>query len=161
IEPLSGDVRFGDQPIAQVGAARWRSRIAVAGQDSDLVSGTVAENIAYGRPEATVAEIEAVARAAGADGFVKLLPQGYDTPVGPRGLSLSGGQRQRIGVARALLLNPDLLILDEATNAVDALSDREIVKLATEHRYFRTLLIISHRKTTVAASERGIVLDDG
>jgi len=146
--------------IDYVSIAR-RRKIAIAGQDAELVAGTVAENIAYGRPDASVADIEAVARAAGADSFIAALPQGYDTPVGPDGLGLSGGQRQRIGVARALLLNPDLLIFDEATSAVDALSDREIVKLATEHRHFRTLLIVSHRKTTVAACELGIVLSDG
>jgi len=161
LEPQSGDIRVGADPVAEFDAGSWRRHIAVAGQDSELVSGTVAENIAYGRPEATAVEIEAVARAAGADGFIAALPQGYDTLVGPQGLNLSGGQRQRIGVARALLLNPDLLILDEAVSAVDALSDVEIVKLAREHRYFRTLLIISHRKTTIAACENGIVLDDG
>ena len=81
--------------------------------------------------------------------------------VGPDGLSLSGGQRQRIGLARALLRNPDLLILDEATSAVDALSEAEIMTLIAEHRYFRTMLIISHRKTTLSACQRGIVLDNG
>ncbi|WP_309663115.1 ABC transporter ATP-binding protein [Sphingomonas sp.] len=161
IEPQAGEIRLGDAPIGPIDSASWRRRIAVAGQDSDLVNGTVAENIAYGRPEATAAEIEAVARAAGAETFIAALPQGFDTPVGSQGLNLSGGQRQRIGVARALLLNPDLLIFDEATNAVDALSDMEIVKLATEHRHFQTLLIISHRKTTIAACQHGIVLHDG
>jgi len=161
VEPEAGDIRLGDGAIDRFGPNQWRHRIAVAGQDNELVSGTVAENIAYGRPDASIAEIEAAARAVGADSFIAALPQGYDTLVGLHGLSLSGGQRQRIGVARALLRNPDLLILDEATSAVDALSDREIVKLATEHRHFRTLLIVSHRKTTVAACELGIVLSDG
>jgi subfamily B ATP-binding cassette protein MsbA len=161
LEPQSGEIRVGTDPIAQFDADSWRRRIAFAGQDSELVSGTVAENIAYGRPEATVEEIEGVARAAGAARFIAALPQGYDTLVGPQGLHLSGGQRQRIGVARALLINPDLLILDEAVSAVDALSDVEIVKLAKEHRHFRTLLIISHRKTTIAACVQGIVLRDG
>jgi subfamily B ATP-binding cassette protein MsbA len=161
VEPESGVIRLGDQAIDTIDPACWRRRIAVAGQDSDLVNGTVAENIAYGRPEAAVAEIEAAARAAGADGFIATLPQGYDTPVGPHGINLSGGQRQRVGVARALLLNPDLLIFDEATNAVDALSDMEIVKLASEHHHFRTLLIVSHRKTTIGACQRGIVLGEG
>jgi subfamily B ATP-binding cassette protein MsbA len=161
IEPQSGEIRLGNDPIDRVDPESWRRRIAVAGQDSDLVNGTVAENIAYGRPDATPAEIQAVARAAGATGFIAALPQGYDTPVGPQGINLSGGQRQRIGVARALLINPDLLIFDEATNAVDALSDMEIVKLATEHRHFQSLLIVSHRKTTIAACQRGIVLQDG
>jgi subfamily B ATP-binding cassette protein MsbA len=161
IEPQSGKIRLGDESIEPIDPASWRRRIAVAGQDSDLVNGTVAENIAYGRPDATAADIHAVARSAGAEAFIAALPQGYDTPVGSQGINLSGGQRQRIGVARALLLNPDLLIFDEATNAVDALSDMEIVKLATEHRHFQTLLIISHRKTTIAACERGIVLHHG
>lgn len=161
VEPGSGAIRLGDEAIDTIDPASWRRRIAVAGQDSDLVTGTVAENIAYGRPDAAVAEIEAAARAAGADTFIAALPQGYDTPVGPQGINLSGGQRQRVGVARALLLNPDLLIFDEATNAVDALSDMEIIKLASEHHHFRTLIIVSHRKTTVAACERGIVLRDG
>jgi subfamily B ATP-binding cassette protein MsbA len=161
LEPQSGEIRVGADPITSFDADSWRKRIALAGQDSELVSGTVAENIAYGRPEATLDEIEAVARAAGAARFIAALPHGYETLVGPQGLNLSGGQRQRIGVARALLVNPDLLILDEAVSAVDALSDLEIVKLAKEHRYFRTLLIISHRKTTIAACERGIVLHNG
>lgn len=161
IEPQSGAIRLGGEPVDKIDPGSWRRRIAVAGQDSDLVNATVAENIAYGRPDASAAEIEAVARAAGADGFIAALPQGYDTPVGPQGINLSGGQRQRIGVARALLLNPDLLIFDEATNAVDALSDIEIVKLATEHRHFQTMLIISHRRSTIAACQNGIVLQDG
>jgi ABC-type multidrug transport system fused ATPase/permease subunit len=161
VEPGSGAIRLGDDTIDAIDPASWRRRIAVAGQDSDLVTGTVAENIAYGRPDAAAAEIEAAARAAGADTFIAALPQGYDTPVGPHGINLSGGQRQRVGVARALLLNPDLLIFDEATNAVDALSDMEIVKLASEHHHFRTLLIVSHRKTTIAACQRGVVLEDG
>jgi subfamily B ATP-binding cassette protein MsbA len=154
-------MRLGEEDISTIEPDAWRRRIAVAGQDSDLVSGTVAENIAYGRPDAAAADIEAVSRAAGAHSFITALPQGYDTPVESQGLNLSGGQRQRIGVARALLLNPDLLIFDEATNAVDALSDLEIMKLATEHRYFRTLLLIGHRKTTIAACEQGIVLSHG
>jgi subfamily B ATP-binding cassette protein MsbA len=161
IEPQAGGIRIGQNSITDYDRQSWRRRIALAGQDIDLVSGSVAENIAYGRPDASLAEIQAVARAAGANEFIAALPEGYDTPVTLQGLSLSGGQRQRLGLARALLLNPDLLILDEATSAVDALSDREIVKLATEHRHFRTLLVVSHRKTTVAACERGIVLQDG
>ncbi len=161
VEPEAGAIRLGDEAIDPIDPAIWRRRIAVAGQDSDLVTGTVAENIAYGRPDASAAEIEAAARAAGADGFIAALPEGYDTPVGPHGINLSGGQRQRVGVARALLLNPDLLIFDEATNAVDALSDMEIVKLASEHHHFRTLLIVSHRKTTIAACQNGIVMQGG
>lgn len=161
IEPQSGEIRLGGEPASNVNVDSWRERIAVAGQDSGLVTGTIAENIAYARPDASAAEIADAARAAGADGFIAALPNGYDTAVGPDGLNLSGGQRQRVGLARAVLRNPDLLILDEATNAVDALTEAEIMALVAEHRFFRTILIISHRKTTLAACRRGIVLDNG
>jgi subfamily B ATP-binding cassette protein MsbA len=161
IEPSSGAILLGDGNIDALNVDDWRARIAVAGQDSDLVSGTVAENIAYGHTDADRAAIEAVARAAGAHNFIMALPRGYDSWIEGQGLNLSGGQRQRIGIARALLRRPDLLIFDEATNAVDALSDLEIMKLATEHKYFGTLLLISHRKSTIAACERGIVLSHG
>jgi subfamily B ATP-binding cassette protein MsbA len=161
VEPQAGTIRLGQTLAADIDLQSWRSRVAIAGQDSELVTGSVEENIAYGRPDATAAEIEDAARAAGADCFIADLPQGYATSVGPSGLSLSGGQRQRIGLARALLRQPDLLILDEATNAVDALSEAEIMKLIRDHRYFQTLLIISHRKSTLSACEHGIVLDNG
>jgi subfamily B ATP-binding cassette protein MsbA len=161
IEPQSGEVLLGARPRSSFAADQWRSRIAVAGQDMELVTGTVRENISYGKPDADPAAIEAAARAAGADGFVRQLPDGYDTHVGTQGLSLSGGQRQRIALARALLTQPDLLVLDEATNAVDAPTEAEIMKLITEHRWFHTLLVISHRKTTLAACDHGIVLAAG
>lgn len=161
VEPQSGTISLGQTRAADLDLQSWRSRVAIAGQDSELVTGSVEENIAYGCPDATSAEIEDAARAAGADRFIADLPHGYATSVGPNGLSLSGGQRQRIGLARALLRQPDLLILDEATNAVDALSEAEIMKLIRKHRYFQTLLIISHRKSTLSACEHGIVLDNG
>ena len=161
IDPQSGEIRLGQESATALDLQNWRRRVAIAGQDAELVTGTVAENIAYGRPDATQVQIEDAARAAGAAAFIASLPSGYATLVGPRGASLSGGQRQRIGLARALLRGPDLLILDEATNAVDALSEVEILRLMNEHRYFQTLLVIGHRKTTIAACEQGIVLADG
>jgi len=161
IEPQSGEVRLGANPASDFPWEHWQARIALAGQDTELVSGTVAENIGYGSPNADMPTIQAAARAAGADAFVRLLPSGYETHVGTQGLSLSGGQRQRIALARALLTYPDLLVLDEATNAVDAFTEAEIMRLIIEHRWFRTLLVISHRKTTLAACEHGIVLDHG
>jgi subfamily B ATP-binding cassette protein MsbA len=161
VEPQSGAITVGGIPLGAIGAEAWRERIAIAGQDIELVEGTVAENIAYGRPDASEAEIEEAARTAGADAFVAALPQGYATRVGQGGLRLSGGQRQRIGIARALLRAPQLLILDEATNAVDAISEQELMKLLSEHRHFRTALVISHRRTTVAGCEDGIVIEHG
>ena len=161
IDPGSGTILLGDDNIDALNVDDWRARIAVAGQDSELVNGTVAENIAYGHADADRVAIEAVARAASAHDFIMALPRGYDSLIEGQGLNLSGGQRQRIGIARALLRRPDLLIFDEATNAVDALSDIEIMKLATEHRYFQTLLMISHRKSTIAVCDQGIVLSQG
>lgn len=161
LAPQGGEIRLGQRSLDELDPQAWRRHIAIAGQDSELVTGSVAENIAYGHPDATKAEIENAARAAGAAQFVAQLPQAYDTPVGPNGLSLSGGQRQRIGLARALLRQPDLLILDEATNAVDALSEAEIMALIAEHRYFNTMLVISHRKATLSACQMGIILELG
>ena len=108
-----------------------------------------------------MAEVAEAARAAGAEEFIAGLPQGYDTRLGPNGLSLSGGQRQRIGLARALLARPDLLILDEATNAVDATTEAEIMKKIREGQFFHTALVISHRKMTLGHCEFGIVLHKG
>jgi subfamily B ATP-binding cassette protein MsbA len=161
VQPTSGEIRLGPAAADQFDFGLWRKRVAVAGQDTDLVSGSVAENIGYGCAQASNSEIEDAARAAGAEAFIRRLPEGYETQVGGQGISLSGGQRQRIALARALLTQPDLLILDEATNAVDAITEAEIMKLIAEHRYFHTLLVISHRKTTLAACEHGIVLDHG
>jgi subfamily B ATP-binding cassette protein MsbA len=161
VDPTAGALFHGDEPLAGLDPAQWRKRIALAGQDADLLDGTVAENIAYARPDASREEIEDAARAAGAARFIGNLPAGYDTRLGLEGLNLSGGQRQRIGLARALLRKPDLLILDEATSAVDAISETEIMTLLKEHRHFRTALVISHRRSTLAACQQGIVIRDG
>jgi len=150
LEPQSGSIRLGDN-----------RRIAVAGQDSELVTGTVFENIAYGRADASMGDVAWAARASGAEEFIAALPQGYETRVGPSGFSLSGGQRQRIGLARALLTRPDLLILDEATNAVDAATEAEIMKSMRHGGYFQTTIVISHRKLTIGACDYGIVLHNG
>lgn len=161
VVPQQGRILFGDRDVMAFALGDWTSRIAVAGQSIELATGSIAENIAYGRPNAGIAEIEEAAAAAGAREFIGELPRGFATPVDQEGIKLSTGQRQRIGLARALLLNPDLLILDEATSAVDALSESEILQLLRERRHFRTALVISHRRSTLAACEQGIVIDKG
>ena len=161
VEPTSGIIFHGDAPLPMLRPDEWRARIAIAGQDIDLLDGTLADNIAYAAPSASREAIEDAAQAAGAAAFIEALAHGYDTRIGLNTLSLSGGQRQRIGLARALLRRPDLLILDEAMSAVDSISETEIMKLLAEHRHFRTALVVSHRKSTLALCEDCIVLEHG
>ena len=127
-------------------------------QDVYLFSGTVAENIAYGRPGATRAEIEEAARLAGADGFVRALKNGYDTYVGERGVKLSGGQKQRLAIARVFLKNPRILLLDEATSALDNESEILVGQSLDKLAKGRTTLTIAHRLTTIQNADRILVL---
>lgn len=159
--PASGEIYHGDEPISTFDPGAWRSRIAIAGQNVELVDGTIAENIAYGMPSASREQIEEAAQAASASAFIESLRDGYATQLGFAGLKLSGGERQRIGLARALLRRPDLLILDEAISAVDALTEQEVMKLLKRRRCFRSALVISHRRSTLALCEDGIVLEGG
>jgi subfamily B ATP-binding cassette protein MsbA len=161
LEPTAGRILVDGVPLGEIDPVQWRSRIGFAGQDVDLVDGSLAENIRYGAPDASAAEIAEAARLADIYEFVVGLPQGFETKVGSSGLGLSGGQRQRIGLARALVRRPDLLILDEATNAVDTVSEATILELLMACPWKPTVLVVSHRANTLACCQKGVVLDNG
>ncbi|MDD6609956.1 MAG: ATP-binding cassette domain-containing protein, partial [Subdoligranulum variabile] len=153
-----GAVLVDGQDVRDVQLHSLRQAIGVVQQDVYLFSGTVAENIAYGRPGATRAEIEEAARLAGADGFVRALKNGYDTYVGERGVKLSGGQKQRLAIARVFLKNPPILLLDEATSALDNESEILVGQSLDKLAKGRTTLTIAHRLTTIKNADRILVL---
>ncbi len=156
-----GAITLDGIDIRELALHDLRSAIATVPQEPALFSGTVRENIAYARPDATPLQVEAAARVAHAHEFIQELPHGYDSIVGERGIKLSGGQRQRIAIARAVLKDPAVLILDEATSSLDNESER-LVEAALEHLlYGRTTLIIAHRLSTVQRADRLVVLDHG
>ncbi|MGB0095242.1 MAG: ABC transporter ATP-binding protein [Solirubrobacteraceae bacterium] len=157
----SGSVSIDGVDIRTVDLVSLRRAIATVNDDPFLFSATVHDNIAYGRPDATREEVQAAGRAAQADGFITALPQGYDTRVGERGLTLSGGQRQRIAIARAIVADPRILILDDATSSVDA-STEHAIKLALRGVMAgRTTFVIAHRLSTIALADEIVVLEDG
>lgn len=160
-DPGQGSVLIDGADLRAVDLASLRGQIALVADDPFLFSAGVAENIAYARPGATREEVEAAARRAQAHEFVRELPQGYETAVGERGLTLSGGQRQRIAIARALLADPRILILDDATSSVDAETERKIRAGLREAMAGRTTLIIAHRLSTIALANEIVVLDQG
>jgi len=157
----AGSVLIDGTDVRAVSMASLRAAVAVVGDDPFLFSATVAENIAYARPEATRGEIEQAARRAQAYEFIERLPDGFDTRVGERGLTLSGGQRQRLAIARALVTNPRVLILDDATSSVDASTEQNIRRALEEAMEGRTTFIIAHRPSTIALAEEVVVLDHG
>ncbi|HEX7279675.1 MAG TPA: ABC transporter ATP-binding protein [Solirubrobacterales bacterium] len=160
-DPEDGSVLVDGANVREVDVGSLRSEIAFVADDSFLFTASVAENIAYARPEATLAEIEAAARRAQADAFIRELPDGYETRVGERGLTLSGGQRQRVAIARALLADPRILILDDATSSVDATTEAAIKAGLREAMAGRTTFIIAHRLSTVSLADEIVVLDSG
>lgn len=160
-DPVKGAVKIDGVDIRRASLQSLRSLIGVVSQETVLFNASVAENIAYGRPSASEEEIRAAARAAHAEGFIEALPGKFQTRVGERGLKLSGGERQRLAIARALLKNPPILILDEATSHLDTESERE-VQLALEGLMEgRTVFVIAHRLSTVQRAEKILVLEDG
>ncbi|MBK3630818.1 ABC transporter ATP-binding protein, partial [Streptomyces sp. MBT49] len=156
-----GAVLVGGHDVRELTLDSLRAAIGLVPEDSFLFSDTVRANIAYGRPDATQEQIEAAARAAQADRFIAELPDGYDTTVGEHGLTLSGGQRQRVALARAILTDPRLLVLDDATSAVDAAVEHEIHEALKQVMRGRTTLLIAHRRSTLNLADRIAVLDGG
>src|SRR4051812_19852556 len=160
-DPTDGAVLVDGADVRTVDVGSLRREIAVVDDDPFLFSATVAENIAYGREDASREEIEAAARRAQADGFIAALPDGFDTRVGERGLTLSGGQRQRLAIARALLADPRILILDDATSSVDASTEQAIKEALREVMSGRTTFVIAHRLSTIALADEIAVLEGG
>jgi ATP-binding cassette subfamily B protein len=160
-DTTQGQVRVDGVAVRETSLADLRARIGIVPQDSTVFSTSARENIRYGRPDATDAEVEAAARAAFAHDFICALPDSYETFLGERGVRLSGGQRQRISIARAMLKNPPLLLLDEATSALDAESERMVQAALESAMAGRTTLVIAHRLATVLRADRIVVLDQG
>jgi subfamily B ATP-binding cassette protein MsbA len=156
-----GAIRIDGIDIRDVGVQSLRNQVGLVPQEATLFGGTIRENIAYGRLDATEAEIADAARAASAHEFIAELPDGYETPLGDRGARLSGGQRQRIAIARAILKDPRILLLDEATSSLDNESERTVQAALNQLMVGRTTLIVAHRLSTIRAAHRIAVLDDG
>jgi ABC-type multidrug transport system fused ATPase/permease subunit len=157
----AGSVQVDGVDVRKLNLVVLRRQIGIVLQTSLLFSVSVKENIAYGRPDATLDEIVEAAKAAQAHEFILELPQGYDTVVGEKGITLSGGQRQRIAIARALLMNPHILILDDSTSSVDTQTERLIQKALNRLMEGRTTFIIAHRLSTVRRADRILVMDQG
>jgi len=160
-DPASGRMLLDGVATREMGLHDLRQRIGIVPQDAVIFSSSALENIRYGKPEATDAEVQVAAQAAFAHEFITALPQGYDTFLGERGVRLSGGQRQRIAIARAMLKNPPLLLLDEATSALDAESERMVQAALESAMQGRTTLVIAHRLATVKKADLIVVLDHG
>ena len=160
-EPNAGSISLGNRSISDIDITEWRKMVALVPQEVLLFGGTIRENIAYGKPGATQAEIESAAELAYAKEFVESFPEKWDTMVGERGVKLSGGQRQRIAIARAILKNPKFLLLDEATSALDSESEKWVQSALEELMKNRTSLIIAHRLSTIRSADLILVMEEG
>jgi ATP-binding cassette subfamily B protein len=160
-DPQAGRVLLDGVDVRDVRLASLRRSVGLVSQDPFLFSATVRENIAFGVPDATEDQVESAARAAQAHEFIEQLPDGYDTVIGERGITLSGGQRQRIAIARALVVDPRVLVLDDATASVDATTEARIRLALREAMRGRTTLIIAHRLSTISLADEVVVLERG
>ena len=163
IEPTNGQIRFDDQPLTEIQLVSLREGISFASQEVVLLTASVADNIAYGKTASRREDIEAAAGLAGADGFIRALPDGYDTVIGDAERQLSGGQRQRLGLARAILKRAPIMVLDEPTSALDIETEHSIMQAvrALAEQHDTTVIVIAHRLSTVAGADKLIVLNDG
>ena len=160
-EPTQGQILIDGKDIQSFDVSRYRSRLAIVHQEVDIFNGTILENLTYGNPSADPAAVTEACRMARVEEFIHELPEGYSTVVGERGVRLSGGQRQRLGIARALIVNPDVLVFDEATSSLDYESERSIQLAMRSILGTRTTLIIAHRLSTVREADKIVVLDQG
>jgi ATP-binding cassette subfamily B protein/subfamily B ATP-binding cassette protein MsbA len=160
-DPASGRILVNGIDLREYRLESWRQKLGIVQQEVFLFDGTVRENIAYARPEATDEEVRTAARGANAEEFITHLPQGYDSIIGERGVKLSGGQRQRLAIARALLAGPEVLIFDEATSNLDTESERLIQQALDTLVQGRTTFIIAHRLSTVTHADLIVVIDEG
>ena len=160
-DPQAGRVMVDGADVRDVPLQEIRAAVGMVGQDPFLFSDTVRANIAFGNPGAGDDEVQRAARMAQADTFIRALPDGYETVVGERGFTLSGGQRQRIAIARAILMDPRILVLDEATASVDASTEREIARALAAVMQGRTTIIIAHRLSTISLADEVVLVDGG
>ncbi|XP_055387506.1 multidrug resistance protein homolog 49-like [Condylostylus longicornis] len=160
-DPMEGNIKLDGYDIKTLNVAWLRSNIGVVGQEPVLFATTIAENIRYGRPNATQAEIEDAAKIANCHTFITKLPQGYDTMVGQKGAQMSGGQKQRIAIARAVIKNPSILLLDEATSALDPTSEKKVQQALEEASVGRTTLVVSHRLSTITNADKIVYIKEG
>lgn len=159
--PQQGQITVNGIPIQEISLNELRQRISLLEQETFLTSGTLGENIALGKPDATREEIREAARQAGLADFIETLPQGYHTPMGEMGARLSGGERQRVGIARVLLLNPDVIVMDEPTSSLDVLHEKELLQTLEEACRDKLLLLVSHRPSTLTGCGRIVRLEQG
>ena len=160
-DPTEGKVLIDGQDVTTLRREDFRREMALVPQDPVIFAASARENIRFGRQDASDAEVEAAARAAAAHDFISALPEGYDSPLGERGVLLSGGQKQRIAIARAILRDAPVLLLDEATSALDAESERAVQAAVDALAEGRTTIVVAHRLATVKKADRIVVMEDG